>query len=175
MYSNRGHLAGLLSLALAMAIPIDVGTMSGQPSATVTTASASDRGVELSVHYPAKASAGEAIKVWLVLANRSQTDVSYGHVSDYMDFAVQVIDVSGSRVGWTRFGQEKLINSPVADKLVTRLLRPGEELRFEFNLTRVFDLTVSGVYEMSASRAINENLTTKTTLHVTGLRIEILE
>lgn len=114
--------------------------------------------VSLRVSIAGRCVAGEIISCEISMTNAGKKELSYGHVSDYNDFVVEIKDTSGATIPLTRFGKATLAgDSGERKKLSTKRLLPGETLMRRYNLSRLFDLSVSGDYTITVSREINEN------------------
>lgn len=70
------------------------------------------------------------------------------------DYEITVLDRDGNNVPLTRYGKH-LANE--ADRFFLRVVlavEPGEELRDELHVNRIFDMTLSGQYFVNISRSV---------------------
>ena len=111
------------------------------------------QGVSLRVSLPEKCVAGNAILCEVSLVNTGKEEVEYEHISDYKDFALEVRDASGAVMPLTRFGKAVLWdNEGERKKSNRRKLLTGKKLVRQYNLSRLFDVTMTGDYTITVTR-----------------------
>ena len=120
-------------------------------------AEATKNGLTLVVTVAKNARAGHAIPCEVRLRNGTEDVITYGHISDYRDFMLDVRTPAGESVPLTCFGQRALGgDSGVRKKFIVTNLKPGESLVHAYNLARLFDLTLAGEYVMTVRLAVSE-------------------
>jgi hypothetical protein len=113
---------------------------------------------------------GEPISIIVELKNVGAADlfVERGGFARY-DFTVLFNDKE--HVPHTLYGK-KILERKQIGSLAMLDLKPGEKTSMEFPLSRLFDFSLSGYYEISVTRKIKDPVT-KTWLDVTSNKIEI--
>lgn len=112
--------------------------------------------VSLRVSIAARCVAGHEILCEVSMTNAGNREVSYGHISAYKDFAVEVKNTTNGPVPLTLFGKLNQEGEVWRIKHTLRKLLPGKTLSCRYNLSRFFDLSVSGDYTLTVSREINQ-------------------
>ena len=134
-----------------------------------------DKGCEVSVCSPKQSVAGDAIKVYIQVANKS------GHSIYWLPTGGRVLqDINrevkqkGKEIPLTQFGET--VTPGELRRFRTSVIKDGETFEVELNLSRLYDLTLSGDYDVSIEipfydKATPSRPTTKITvnfsLHVT--------
>jgi hypothetical protein len=101
---------------------------------------------------PASTKAGTPIVIKLISKNIWYDTVT---VSDYgaeVDYELIVVDSSGREVPRTRLGDQLFRGEYVLLRTAIIYLEPGQEIRAEIDVTKIYQLTEPGTYYMWATR-----------------------
>lgn len=124
----------------------------------MTTRTVEKKGVKLEVSLPATSVAGTEIPCKVSLTNTSNEVFDYEHrrKSNYRQFQVVVRNERGDIVPYTAFGNHVLAGEMLDGSSVVKQLTKGSVLTHQYNLSRLFDLTIPGKYRISVQRVLNE-------------------
>lgn len=112
-----------------------------------TSETASGR-VVMTAMMPATAPAGGLVPLRLEVQNVSQDEVQYFETDTVRGFKLEVVDQAGERVPYTRWGKSELASPPGFQRNTTPLIGAGKSIVVIENLSRLYDLTVEGDYEV---------------------------
>ncbi len=107
-------------------------------------------GIELSVEVDRQSFAGGALVIRVTIRNNGKDELRVMG-SGHRAFAINVLGQDRTPVPMTRFFQKKLVGESTGGKSPT--LSPGNAYYSKvYNLSRLFDLTMSGQYTVSVSK-----------------------
>jgi len=113
------------------------------------------KGVHLVVDVPPKPFAGTEIVIKLIVQNDSNEEIWFAETLLFRDYSFEIKDSSGTIVPMTRFG--RLIfagDNSEEGRRISRELASGKNISEGFNIARLWDLTISGRYNVSVSRTV---------------------
>jgi hypothetical protein len=96
-------------------------------------------------------SPGERIIVDILYKNVGEKDLTISNLRLFTGFELVVLLPNGKPVPLTRFGQKHLTNSRSGSES-SLVLGPGQQIEFQLNLTRLFDLTTGDKYKVIVVR-----------------------
>jgi len=172
----------LTSLLLVSLSTVPMPEAAGEKKAVKTVCKrAAASGLELEVCVPEQSQVGSEIICTVSVTNMSKNSIEYTwhgsgdfrSYSQFRHFFVDIKDSGGKLVPRTRFG--KMIAEAGHDsKVVTYTLKPGASIgAIPFNLTRVFDLSISGEYSIEINGGVLFSLPGK--LAVDSVRFSLVE
>jgi hypothetical protein len=138
-------------------------------------------GLELEVSVPEQCHVGSEIISTVKVTNKSNKPIDYTwhgsgdfrSYSQFRHFLVDIRDSGGKPVPRTRFGK-MIADGGLDSKVVTYTLKPGESTgAIPFNLTRVFDLSISGEYSIGINSGVLFSLPGR--LAVDSVRFSLME
>ena len=130
-------------------------------------------GIELSVEVDRQSFAGGALVIRVTIRNNGK-DEPRVRGSGHRAFAIKVLSQDRTPVPMTRFFQKKLVGEGTGGKLPT--VTPGTYRSKVYNLSRLFDLTVSGQYSVSVSKKYYSlDMSQSTSLEVTDVGFKVRE
>jgi len=136
-------------------------------------------GVKLEVSVSAKNVAGTEILCKVSLLNNSGEVFDYEHKrkSNYRQFEVVVRNPEGQVVPYTAFGRFALGGEMVDGSSVIKQFAKGNVLSHQYNLSRLFDLTIPGKYSVSVKRVLNEDKQKKDqfSIELSGFEFDVSE
>jgi hypothetical protein len=110
-------------------------------------------GVKLSLSVDAERFVPQdAIRLTIAMRNDGSREINYVTASVWDDFEFRV-RLEGQEVKLTRFG-DILTQSKNVARTIGQGLPPGQELIWEIQLDRYYDMTTTGKYEVRASRSL---------------------
>lgn len=115
-----------------------------------TRKTAAQDGVELSVEVERQSFAGGALPIRVTIRNNGKGKLRHVEPGIYQVFTIKVVDQDGAPVRMTRFGQKRLVGKGAGGKTLT--LSPGSHYAMVYNLSRLFDLSVSGHYSVNVRK-----------------------
>ncbi len=101
---------------------------------------------------PAIAKAGTAIIVKLVSKNIWYDTLIVSDYGSEVDYELVVVDSSGKELRRTRFGNQLFLGQYVLLRTAVTYLEPGQEIRAEIEVTKIYEVTQPGTYYMWATR-----------------------
>jgi hypothetical protein len=104
---------------------------------------------------PGELRAGAPLFVEVTLRNLSRSTARIGQSSLLFDWRYELTWQDGAPVAMTRYGTEGRRSAESGTPgAILRTLAPGEELKAEVPLHRIFDLSISGRYRLVVSRQL---------------------
>jgi len=144
-----------------------------QPIDGISTHTAKDGNVTLSVTMARRSAGGAPVVLTCVIENQGKDTVRYSEISLHSVFNILVYDSRGKLVPRTRFGE--LFKSTTTSREITREIAPNGKKTILVPLGRLFDLTVAGTYSIDVSRVLNETAEKPIRLLIKGAQLEIQE
>jgi hypothetical protein len=139
-----------LSVAALMAAPVLIGATDNSSHPFTITINAHQENVR----------PGEEIRVHIVLTNVSDQPLvvlmSPNPAEAELHYTVFVHDQSGKNASETDYGRRIRLRQLIGSDAAT-VLKPGEKLEELTVLTKVFDLSAPGEYEVQLSRPVSED------------------
>ncbi len=130
--------------------------------------------IELKVEIPRKAIAGTEIKIRLLMTNKGKEVVTYGESTELRGFDIKLVDNDYSPVSTTKYW-DAIGGNSANSRYVIRELAPGATKIVDFNISRVFDVTVAGDYFLTVSRMFNVLTKNKFSIEVSKAKVVINE
>jgi hypothetical protein len=112
----------------------------------------SDRIQVLAAIDPASTKAGTAIVVKLISKNIWYDTVAVSDFGSDVDHEIVVVDSAGKEVPRTAAGDRLFRGEYVLLHTMLAYLDPGQEIRAEIEVTKIYQLTQPGIYYMWATR-----------------------
>jgi len=119
--------------------------------------------VTLRIRLPQKssASAEQRLLIEISVENKSKKPVRYGITNGIRDWGLVVRDEdAGGLVPRTRYGQRHTPKNPDLEvgstKYVSQLIAPGATMTLGLDLSRLYDLTMPGLYSVTAQHVFND-------------------
>jgi 6-phosphogluconolactonase (cycloisomerase 2 family) len=99
--------------------------------------------------------AGEPVRLNVIISNGSKDPLQLGGSAfDVSSFNITMQDAKGQLVALTHYGKHLLAPPMAVFRNVSVQIPAGEQRRYQFNLSRLFDLSRSGAYLVSVKRTI---------------------
>jgi hypothetical protein len=116
---------------------------------------------------------GERVDLHVVLRNVGPDDarVATGRLMVFHTFTVLL--PSGQEAPLTLYGQRQVQSRLNPGGRGVVVLEPGEELTTDLDLNRLFDMTLTGTYKVTAKRAVWSRGEPRETVHVVSNTLEI--
>lgn len=150
-FSTLGAALALLCVAFAAAphARADDQTTSPAPSTT-------EHDLSISVQAPQQSyAAGESIKADVFVRNTGTKDATIGGSAfDLSSFRFVVLDPSSHSLKLTAFGRKLLAVRTKVKTNTPVTIQAGWQRHYHFELSRMFDLTVPGMYSITAKRVV---------------------
>lgn len=96
---------------------------------------------------------GDKISVRVRLKNVSEDTVRIRQATPFRTFDIELKLPDGKKAPLTLFGQRVLFSGALGSKSA-RELKPSEEYESSFNLSRIFDMTLAGKYDLTVSKKV---------------------
>lgn len=104
--------------------------------------------VVLSATLPEKRFAGDRIELIILVKNQRKDDVVYYETFLPRDFNIAIQDPQGKSVPQTKFGQMMLSRGTGDFRRIRRVIPSGKDVKFRINISRFYDLTNAGEYNL---------------------------
>lgn len=143
-----GLFTGLFYLLVAAQFPA-----TADPQDDFNVSAGTTKVFTLEIKVPKQTAAGLPVMAELSLRNETVNAVAYRTTGSLEEWGLTCQDSTGAPVDLTRFGRLKLLRRPgeevrFSGKLVTRMLKPGEAINATVNISRLFDLSCPGIYQI---------------------------
>jgi hypothetical protein len=103
--------------------------------------------------------AGSDVELMIKLTNNTNYDITFVSTNQYCDYAVEVEDGNGQSAPETEQKRKlKCAEHPVAGKVITVRLKPGEYHEDLLVLNQLFDMTRPDKYTVQVTREIPKEL-----------------
>ena len=115
-----------------------------------------EKGVVLLASMPRKVTAGSEANLRITVTNNGQTSLRYKSdgFGNYSFATLELSNSKGDAVLYTRFGS--VVNDDTRDGSASvRLLKPGHKIEVNLNLSRLYDLSEPGEYNLRINRSFN--------------------
>jgi hypothetical protein len=116
----------------------------------------------------------EPVWVTVTFRNTGKAPITYVETSPLQEYCLVVTDEKGKGVPLTRYGKRIADNFGEITRTMMRSLDSGAEIQVRLPLNRVFDLSETGTYTITATRSVMLD-SGFVDLHSAPVQIEVIE
>jgi hypothetical protein len=102
----------------------------------------------------AQMSVGDPVELKLAFKNEGQTAIKFSRISLWFDYTYLVSHQNIGNVPFTLFGQQQKRSLEAGGASAISEIEPGQELVRMVEISRLYDLSLSGKYVVEASKEI---------------------